>query len=377
MGYKINIVLGHALPFPPSRGGGIEKIDYALAKALVKLGNMVVVYSRWEEDLKFHETDIYGIRHVRIKGFDWSSSKIKNAFYSLRWCLSLFSRVESADATIFNSLFAFLIAIRKDIGITANSIQRTPDWKLFFYKLFIRNYCPCDSVRQQALRLPFKLCNLKTLYNCVEVAANRTYFKPDYSKGLKFLYFGRVTEDKGVEILIKGFEMLVRDFAQNKLSIIGPQSSKEGADEKFFLRMVSYVTSKKLSNSIEFLPAIYSKEELNETILNNDIICFPSLSGEGFPSAVLEAMELSKPLIVSDFGPMTEAVEHLRSGYITRTGDANSLAEAIRYFSENPEKIKPFGEYARKCVIEKFSSDIVAGELIRDIGQILIGNRLK
>ena len=111
----INIVLGHSLPFPPVKGGGVEKIDYSLAKSLIKSGHSVTVYSRYEEDLPMNETDSTGIKHVRTKAFGWTGSNIINAFNSLRWCLKVYNKIEPADITIFNSLFAFIFTKRKGI----------------------------------------------------------------------------------------------------------------------------------------------------------------------------------------------------------------------------------------------------------------------
>jgi glycosyltransferase involved in cell wall biosynthesis len=366
---KINIVLSHALPFPPTKGGGIEKINYSLAKSLLKSGHSVTVYSRYEKDLSFNEIDRNGIKHVRTKAFDWTGSNLVNAFNSLRWCLNLYNKIEPADITIFNSLFAFIFTKKNGIGIIANSIQRTPDWKLFFYKYFDRNYCTCEAVRQQVLKLPFRLKDTSLLYNCVEIPETSPVVKKDYSEGFNFFYFGRIKRDKGLMELIEGFIKSRNLFPQNKLFIRGPYTYKEGADGKFYNLLEQKVNENDLNNSIKFFPPAYDKKELKNFIESNDVACFTSLSGEGFPSAVLEAMSFYKPVIVSDFGPMAETIEHLKSGYITKTGNSENICEAIIYFSENPSLIKTMGLNARERVKNNFSNDAVAKSLIKDIKQ--------
>ena len=366
---NINIVLSHALPFPPQKGGGIEKINYALARSLIKLGHCVTVYSRYEEGLSFRETDPAGIVNIRTKAFNWSGSNFTNAVNSLRWCLRLYKKIEPADITIFNSLFAFIYTKRRGIGIIANSIQRSPDWKLFFYKYVDRNYCTSEAIRQQALNLPFKLKNLTLLYNCVEIPEVAPKFKEDYSQGINFFYFGRITKDKGLMELVRGFHQSLSLFPLNKLFIRGPYTYKEGADEKFYNQLKISINENGLKNSIIFLPPAYKENDLRDYILANDVACSTSIAGEGFPSAVLEAMSLYKPVIVSDFGPMVETTEHLKSGYITESGKPESICEAIVYFSKNTNLIKTMGLKARDRVKNNFSSESIAKGLIEDIKQ--------
>ena len=363
---KINIVFGHSIPFPPIKGGGIERIDHSLAKALIKAGHQVIAYSRKNSSLPNKNIDEYGIEHIRIAGYDYNNSKILNAINSLRWCIKLIFKVKEADVTIFNSLFAFIMSKQKKLGVIANSVQRTPDWKLFPYKLFDRNYCTCFSVLKQAEALPFKLNNLCVLYNCVEVATKKDFSKSSRT-GLHFLFFGRMIADKGILYLIKGFEKSLQNYHENKLFIIGPSKSEEGADEVFYSELFELVKTSGLAKKIIFSGPIYQKDQLQDKILDCDAVCFPSTGGEGFPSAVLEAMTLGIPALVSDFGPMTEAVEHKKSGYITKVANPDSIAEGIVFFTENKHQLKAMGEYARTCVEKNFSAEVIAKVLISDV----------
>ena len=42
---KINVILGHAVPFPPSKGGGIEALYDALTEEWCRVGHDVTVIS--------------------------------------------------------------------------------------------------------------------------------------------------------------------------------------------------------------------------------------------------------------------------------------------------------------------------------------------
>lgn len=60
--------------------------------------------------------------------------------------------------------------------------------------------------------------------------------------------------------------------------------------------------------------------------------------------AVLEGMSFAKPILVSDYAPMLEAVEHKLSGYVARAGDAKSILDAIKF---------------SRCIAVKYQTSVV------------------
>ncbi len=64
---------------------------------------------------------------------------------------------------------------------------------------------------------------------------------------------------------------------------------------------------------------------------------------------------------------MTEAIEHLSSGFISRTGYPSSISEATEFFSKDLGRINSIGLAAKVRVYIKFSSYINASDLIKDI----------
>jgi glycosyltransferase involved in cell wall biosynthesis len=114
--------------------------------------------------------------------------------------------------------------------------------------------------------------------------------------------------------------------------MIGAQCDEEGADTVFLHEMSTYVEKNGIANSITFVPPIFDKGKLTERICGANVICVPSLSGETFSMAVLEGMAQAKPILVSDFGPMPEAIDHLVNGYVSRAGDVAGMSEQFHSF---------------------------------------------
>lgn len=374
---KINIVLGHALPFPPTKGGGIENLYRLLSRRFAALGHEVVVYSRSWAGYPDAETDEHRVRHVRLPGLDWTGKKALNAFNSLRWCLRLRRRLEHADVTLFNTFFSFLLLRRPQYGVAISTIHRTPKRRIRFFKSFDRVYAGSDAVVEQARAVAPGLKNLKRIYNCVALSKEPPpIMSRASSNGLLFTYVGRFVRDKGIEYLVKGFAESLADYPRNKLLTVGPQTDREGADSAFFAQMQSLVAQRKLTDSIAFHPPIYDREELMGRLSEADVVCVPTITGETFSMAILEAMAMGKPVLTSDFGPMPEAVDHLENGYVSRVEDSASIAEGIRFFSADPSRIDTLSKRAWEKV-QRFSVERIAQEYLDDFSVLVRERRAR
>jgi glycosyltransferase involved in cell wall biosynthesis len=212
--------------------------------------------------------------------------------------------------------------------------------------------------------------NLKRVYNCIDLPLVAPSAGTREQKGLTFLYVGRFVPDKGIASLVYGFERALKEFPENRLLTVGPQESSGGADSRFFRVMSRYLKERALSSKVEFMPPIFDKERLNALIASADVICVPSLSGETFSMAILEAMALAKPVLVSDFCPMPEAVDHKVTGYVAKLGDADSIAEGIRFFSENASHLRDFGLAGFRKASEFFSVQRIAREYLADFADL-------
>jgi len=113
-------------------------------------------------------------------------------------------------------------------------------------------------------------------------------------------------------------------------------------------------------------PSIYDREKLFAQIEQAAVFCLPSLSGETFSMAALEAMACAKALLVSDFGPMEEMVDHKGNGYIAKAGEVAAWTEAIDYFVQNQDLIPEMGQRSFEKAQAEFSSERIAQEYLND-----------
>ena len=156
------------------------------------------------------------------------------------------------------------------------------------------------------------------------------------------LYFGRVTEEKGVETAVLAYEKM----PDKQLKIMGDDSTEEGE------RLKAYVKQKGLTN-IEFL-GFKSGSELEGVIKGARFTLIPSIWYDNLPNTALESFQYSKPVIASDIGSLPELVIHGENGYLFEPGNADALKAAVELLDDD-EKIRTMGTKSRSRLEDRFA----------------------
>lgn len=143
-----------------------------------------------------------------------------------------------------------------------------------------------------------------------------------------FLYFGRLSEEKGIMTLIKAIEGL-----DTLLYIVGTGPCKEEIE--------SYIGN----NGIKNIKVLGFKrgQELTDIIGNSKAVILPSEWYENGPYTAIEALQLGRPLIGSDLGGIPELIDG--NGFVFEHGNVEELKEIIEKFSTVAEK-----SYQKMCV---------------------------
>lgn len=178
----------------------------------------------------------------------------------------------------------------------------------------------------------------------------RTAYIPHFNHQSYFLYFGRLTREKGVRTILKAAELL----PEVKIQIAGT-----GEDEQYLQR---FVVEHKLEKQIEFL-GFLSGQRLLDTVNNAKCILLPSEWYENGPYSIMEAMAAGKPVIVSNIGGLPEIVEDRKTGLICKAFDAESLAECI----------KKMGSISISDYQEMSSSSVSRARNLFDANEYLVG----
>lgn len=141
------------------------------------------------------------------------------------------------------------------------------------------------------------------------------------------LYFGRFEQRKGVHLLIHAAAHLMKSGIDMRLRLIG-RDTDTGPHGRSYLGWLRRSIPPEFRERFSFEPA-RPRAALGAAIRGATACCFPSL-WENFPNACLEAMSLGVPVVGSDAGGMGEIIRDGEDGLLFRSGDAASLAGALK-----------------------------------------------
>ncbi len=175
-------------------------------------------------------------------------------------------------------------------------------------------------------------------------------YQPHYQYDNYFLYIGRLSDEKGVDVLLKAAQLV----PEAKLKIVGTGPYRQYLEN----------LSKELKlNNVEFVGSKWG-EEAKDFIRNSRFIVIPSLWFENFPYVITETYALGKSLIGSDRGGIPENIEVGKTGYVYPADDYNRLSEIIKLMWEQQEQTKQMGVYAKKKVDEEFNDTVFYQKLL-------------
>lgn len=157
-------------------------------------------------------------------------------------------------------------------------------------------------------------------------------------KGGYALFVGRLSEEKGIDILFDAFKKV--DFP---LKVIGEGPLKEFVEE----------------NSNENLVFLGRKEkgDVLELVKNSSFIIMPSIWYEGFPMVLVEAFACGTPALVSKLGSMEEIINDGTTGFHFEAGDPNDLAAKVQWMIDNPDAAHEMGANARAEYLAEYTPD--------------------
>jgi glycosyltransferase involved in cell wall biosynthesis len=147
---------------------------------------------------------------------------------------------------------------------------------------------------------------------------------PLQSRQQTFLYIGRISEEKGIRVLLDAWKTVEELYPDAKLMIAGGGP------------LVPWLADQcKVFRHLEFHG--YADEALKHTLRSNSCaLIVPSVWWEPLGLVVYEAYEYGLPVLAANSGGLNETVTHGVSGWIHDSGDSGMLALQIVEAISNP-----------------------------------------
>lgn len=159
----------------------------------------------------------------------------------------------------------------------------------------------------------------------------------------RFLFVGRISEEKGVEDLIRAW---ISQGIHEELRIAGDGPEKER------LQSLSDGTS-----NIRWLGRL-DRDEVRREMAMATALVLPSRWYEGFPMTLVEAFSVGCPAIVTGIGSQAEIVIHEQNGFHVTPGDDAGLAYAVRRMAGEHSLVRRFSENARAVYRTRYTPEV-------------------
>lgn len=176
-----------------------------------------------------------------------------------------------------------------------------------------------------------------------------------FPKQITFFMLSRVMFSKGIREYLKACEIVKEKHPEVRFMLLG---ACEGIQD---------------SISQEVLQGYIDRgiiEHFGETDMVADyykqcsVYVLPSYR-EGVPRTVLEAMSMGRPIITTDAPGCRETVIDGKSGFLVPIKDADTVAEKMLEFIENPELIKTMGKESLAYCKDKFDVEKVNKDMCK------------
>jgi glycosyltransferase involved in cell wall biosynthesis len=157
--------------------------------------------------------------------------------------------------------------------------------------------------------------------------------------GPVLLYVGRVSREKGLDLLSVAFRRLIDEGGTAGLAIVGDGPYRMELEQE-------------LSGYPTLFTGFLQGSELSVAYASADLFVFPSAT-DTFGNVVLEAQASGLAVIVTDQGGPQELMQDNETGLLFEAGSSQSLYEALCRLLQSPALLREMGGRARHFVEEQ------------------------
>ena len=186
-------------------------------------------------------------------------------------------------------------------------------WKI--YEKNVNLYiAPSRFMKETVVSFGIPENKVEIIYNFIE---KKSPVKPIKIKESYILYYGRLSYEKGIHVLLKSLSVL-----SNKplLKVVGSGPELDS--------LVSLAKTLNISDSVEFLGPKFGVD-LEKIILGSKAVIIPSVWLENMPFVLLESLALGKVVIASKTGGLPELIEEGKTGFLFENSNVEDLSNKI------------------------------------------------
>ena len=269
--------------------------------------------------------------------------------------------------SIWSSILCFFIRNKKIITTIHDVESHRGEKNIILdniYSFSIRKSRKIIILSQRFLAPVMKKYKITQENICWIPHANYDFYVPEkYTENIKkqkqiynkVLFFGRIHKYKGLEILLKAMDLLVKLDEKIILKIVGDGKLSESENKLI----------EKLGDRIELINRWISDDEVYSFFDDIDFTILPYIEASQ-SGVIMLSYSFKKPVIVTEVGGLPEQVNP-STGIIIPPNDEKALSEAIIKLYEEPSKIFQMGNAAYNFATNELTWEKSAEKLIEFI----------
>jgi glycosyltransferase involved in cell wall biosynthesis len=161
---------------------------------------------------------------------------------------------------------------------------------------------------------------------------------------------GRINKIKGLDVLIKSFSEILKEYKDFKLIIVGP-------DDGFLNSVFKIVNRLHIKDKVLFPGPLYNMEKLSAYV-DADLLVYPA-KYEIFGLVPFEAILCGTPVIVTDKCGCGEIIKSCQCGYLVKYGDITDLKEKIIFSIDHKDESIEKVNKGKNFIIETLNGESV------------------
>lgn len=377
--------------YPEGPHGGVGTVTQLLAESMAANGNFIKVIGVYDLSYPSESLEIRnGIEVTRIKvktrnkiamlWGNWLMAKKIN-----RWIKhDLIDIIECPDSYGLFSLFA---SFKKPLVLRAhgNNTYYSSILKFHLKKktaLYERNlyhkadaFCAVSAFTGNKMKTLFNIENhITVIHNGIDI--HKHIIDQSNLKEVEQMFMdlpnpivfsGTLTPKKGIYQLIKAVIILLNKKINVALIINGKDSVNMASRQSVKGELLNLIPS-------DFKKSFIFNGHVTRSNLLAQYKCakaavFPS-HAEAFAMAPLESMAVGTPTIYSRECSGSEVIDHQEDGLLIDPYSEESIADAIEFIINNPEKASMIGQKGKEKIEQSFSKEVMASKTYEFYDQV-------
>jgi len=293
---------------------------------------------------------IHNFRPFSVNGYCWGNGKLLPQGLRKNFLPEIFAKAWQ-NSLFGTAWYGMLLWLLHGLGV----YKRIDGW--IAISEFMKNTFVQCGIQQDRVRVITHSWQLQ----CTEADLDQIA-KDDEEPMLLFL--GRLTEEKGLLVLLAAWEIMEQSLSKGRLVIAGDGPLAEEVKQRCAgMRRASYI-------------GFQTGEEKRRILRQCRALVVPSVWWEPLGLVLYEAYDYGKPVLAARSGGIVDHVEDGVTGWLHNPGDQKMLAEQMSEALADSETCRMRGARGRSLLLER-TSGVWINDFNDFIGGIVAGARDK